>query len=494
MAVERYLRFDVRRPHGGRPFLWPVRVWKVLYPTRRVLRLNLFQQAILGLARARCQDSQEMAELLGLDRELVAFIIATQLIPNGWMSSLGALTQKGELVLEEAEDASDEVRLGYAYQDAISGNWLPRFTEDLPEIEPKRVDDRGYPVFLRDLDSGKEDRPFRLNHSRAEVLNLNSVFDAFERYRIDHDHARQRNEGDDLPTRIRIESLNFVETTSQPMWLWTWVFPDSAGAQPWLIADPFGLQQAASWLRKPLQEILLTNEGSARYIADALGETRTVEMSAAEWLISLENQIGLTLLADYSWSRKIPLVEGYLASVLRRTELLSSQDRSWQEDISSLLIETHNLVESVLQWMLKKYPADISLLPRWEWRSRTGQKDWKPGQAAEWLSTLGLRCLTVDVIDRLSEQQLDPIRTAIRRASSAMKALLFAALLATVDKAGHPFHSLSAEDLRLSRLIDVADARNKKAGHSGADRIRKDEAMEYAEFVVEWVQLFREWY
>ena len=79
MAADRYLRFDVRRPPSGRPLLWPVRVWKVLYPTNRVLKLNLFQQAILGLARARCQDSSEMAELLGLDRELVAFIIATQL-------------------------------------------------------------------------------------------------------------------------------------------------------------------------------------------------------------------------------------------------------------------------------------------------------------------------------------------------------------------------------------------------------------------------------
>lgn len=494
MAVDRYLRFDVRRPHGGRSFLWPVRVWKVLYPTRRVLRLNLFQQAILGLSRARCQDSQEMADLLGLDRELVAFIIATQMIPNGWLSSSGAMTQKGECVLEEAEDGIEEVRMGYAYQDSITGNWLPRFTEDLPEIEPKRVDDRGFPVFLRNLDSGKEDRPFRLNPGKTGTFDQNSIFEAFERYRIDHDHAKQRDEGDGLPGRIRIESLKFVEDTSQPMWIWTWVFPDVSGNQPWLIADPFGLQQAASWLRKPLQGILPVNEGSARYIADALGETRSDKISAAEWLISLENQIDLTLLADYSWSRKLPLVEGYLGSVLRRMELISSQDRRWQEDISSLLIETHNLAESVLQWMLRKYPADISLLPRWDWRNRSGQKDWKPGQAAEWLSTLGLQCLTSDVIYRLSEQQLDPIRTAIRKASSSMKALLFASLLATVDKAEHPFHSFTAENLRLNRLIDMADARNKKAGHSGAERIQKDEAMEFAQFVVEWVQLFREWY
>ena len=100
MASDRYLRFDVRRPQDGRALLWPVHVWKILYPEPRVLKLNLFQGAILGLARAGCRESSEMAELLALDRELVAFIIATQLVPNGWMNSSGAVTPQGELVME----------------------------------------------------------------------------------------------------------------------------------------------------------------------------------------------------------------------------------------------------------------------------------------------------------------------------------------------------------------------------------------------------------
>jgi len=490
MTAERYLRFDVvRRPSGGRPLLWPVHVWKVLYPTKRVLKLNLFQQAILGLARARCQDSSEMAELLGLDHQLVAFIIATQLIPNGWMSTLGAVTLQGERVLEDAQDASEEVRMGYAYQDAISGNWLPRFTETLPEIEPKKVDERGYPVFLHDRDSGKEVRPFRMDHAREGVLDMFALFEAFARYRTDQDHARQRDEGGDLPTRVRFESFSFVEDTAQQMWLWTWVFPDTAGEQPWLIADPFGLQQAASWLRKPLQEVLPRHEGAARYIADALGETRSSEMSAAEWLHSLENQIDLTILANFNWSQKVPVVEGYLASVLRRSEMLASQDKSWQEDVTSLLIETHNLAESVLQWLLKAYPPDIRRLPHYR-----VQQDWKVGQALDCLQFLNLSCITDDVVRRLSEQRLDQVRTAVKRGGSSLKALLFAALLATDDHGRHPFHSLSADVLRLKRMLDMADARNKKAGHSGADRIDKEEAMEYAKFVVEWVQIFKDRY
>lgn len=489
MAADRYIRFDVRRPSGGRPLLWPVRVWKVLYPAKRVVKVNIFQQAILGLARARCQDSAEIAELLCLDRELVAFIIATQLIPNGWMTTFGVVTPQGERFLEDAQDSSDELRMGYAYQDAISGNWLPRFTEDIPEIEPEGVNELGYPVFLRDLNSGKKDIPFRLSHSRENSLDMAAIFDAFERYQTDHDHAKQRDGSDDLPARVRIESLSFVEDVGQPMWLWTWVFPDKAGLQPWLVADPFGLQHAASWLRNPLQEIFPKNDGVARYIADAIGEARSSQLSAADWLRSFESQIDLTILADYSWSRKYPLIEGYLTSVLRRNALLASQNRTWQEDVTSLLIETHNLAESILQWMLKAYPPDVRRLPHWK-----DQREWKDGEAQYYLKYFNLPCLTEDVVNRLAEQKLDQVRAATKRGGSPLKALLFSALLATVDQGRHPIHSLSADELQLSQLLNMTDARNKKGGHSVVDQINKDEAMDYADFVIKWVQIFKGWY
>ena len=106
MADERYLLFrDTPRPSGGRSFLWPVHVWKVLYPDpeQHVPRLNLFQQAILGLVRAQCLDSQKIADLLGLNRELVQFIMAAQLIPNGWMAASGTLTLQGQQILDETK-------------------------------------------------------------------------------------------------------------------------------------------------------------------------------------------------------------------------------------------------------------------------------------------------------------------------------------------------------------------------------------------------------
>lgn len=494
MAADRYLRFDVRRPPGGRPLLWPVQVWKVLYPTNRVLKANLFQQAILGLARARCQDSSEMAEILGLDRELVVFIIGSQLIQYGWMTASGAVTSKGERVLEESQDASEEMRMGYAYQDSISGNWLPRFTEELPEIETKRVDEHGYPIFLRDLDSGREDRPFRLNHSREGVLDMGALFDAFKRYRTDHDHAKQR--GDELQSRVQIDSLSFVEDSAQQMWLWTWVFPDKAGPQPWLVADPFGLQQAASWLRKPLQDVLSRNDGVARYIADAIGETRSTSMSAPEWLRSLDNETDLTVLADFNWAHKVPLIEGYLADTLRQKAFLESQDKPWQIHIDALLNSAQSLVESALKCLLAEHKPDIRILPKWDYRRGEGQRNWKEGQAYNFINSIreDRGVLSQEVVDLLAKQELDQIRTAIRTGNSSLKALLFALVLSMRDSLRHPFLNMNEAELKLSVLLDMATARNRKTGHASFYKAEKEQAIEFAAFSISWVHIFREWY
>ena len=242
-------------------------------------------------------------------------------------------------------------------------------------------------------------------------------------------------------------------------------------------------------MRKPLQEVLPRNDGLARYIAAAVGETRSNDLSAEEWLRSLENQIDLTLLADYNWSRKVPVVEGYLASVLRRRSVLASQERSWQEDVTSLLIETHNLAESVLQWLLKQFSVDVRRLP-----DRSQDNKWTKEIAVQTLQALPIAKLDDELVRRLASQNLREIRNALIRGNSSLKALMFAALLSTIEHSDHPFLKLSADELRLTRLLDMADARNKKAGHSGSERIDREEAMEHADFVIEWVQIFKGWY
>lgn len=86
------------------------------------------------------------------------------------------------------------------------------------------------------------------------------------------------------------------------------------------------------------------------------------------------------------------------------------------------------------------------------------------------------------------------MRTAVGRSNGSLKALLFAALLAKVDHENHPFVNLSSDVLRLGLLLDMTDARNKKAGHAGREKVGKGDALGYADFVIEWVQNFKDWY
>jgi hypothetical protein len=168
---------------------------------------------------------------------------------------------------------------------------------------------------------------------------------------------------------------------------------------------------------------------------------------------------------------------------------LAAQDKPWQEDVTSLLIETHNLAESVFQWLLKKYPIDVNRLP-----DQSQDKNWTKDLAIKILRQLPVVGLPEDTIRRLKSQNLREIRNALVRGNSSLKALIFASLVSTIEHTTHPLRDISAQTLALDRILDMADARNRKAGHAANDKISKDEAMEYAELVIEWIQIFKGWY
>lgn len=489
MSTDSYLRFVKKGPKDGKPLLWPVWVWKVLYPEPKSISLNLFQQSILGLARARCRDAMEIARLLCLDKDLVNFIIATQLQPNGWMNTDGSLTTVGERVLEEVEDYEEEVRVGYAFQDCISGNWLPRFTESLSIIEPDKYAESGFPLFRWSRDSGNMISPFVLEGGSHYRQDLGELFEAYRKYKNDYENAKQRDGNYHLLNRLNLDRLSYMEDKPKKMWLWVWVFNDDATPEPWLISDPFGHQKAASWLRKPLKELLPKLSPLARYIAGSISQVNPNNVSAVEWLEALENEIDLTILAEYPWSQRVPLIGDYLASVLRRRVAIERHGHITREDLNSLLMETHNLAESTLQWMLKKYPVNTQVLP-----DKNADKSWDRKLATSVLNSLGLDCLQPDTISRLATQRLSDIRTALIRGSTSMKSLLVAALFSTVEYSEHPLKILTKERLLLGDLLNMADDRNRKAGHAGTEKLSREQVLSHADFTIAWVANFKEWY
>jgi hypothetical protein len=485
MVAERYLRFIEKKPNRGQALLYPVHVWKVIYPKNNTIRLNLFQQAILGLVRARCYDLQEIADYLKIDHELVAFIIAAQLIPNGWMTSEGRLTPAGEKILDNTEELSTEVQVGYAYQDAISGNWLPRFTDELSEIESQRQDKQGYPAFLINRETGKEERPHRLKDLKPAHQDINQLFSAYKHYRTDYARSKQLNDDNDLLERLHIESISCLEKP-QLMWLWTWIFPDVSATQPWLISDPFGLTPAVSWLRKPLEEILPSNKALAGLICKLIDSEPTENLSHSEYIVAMNNKVEWDLIADFPWLSPVPEIQESLAMVLRRMTWLEGHDGN-QEDWNSLHQEGSNLAERFFQWILKTYPTDTSRFPQ-----RNKDYQWTVEKNEQILLQLQLPCVDDALIRKLKNQKMSEIRSAFDKRDRSLKAMLIATLFSTIEHAQHPFKHLA--NIPFNKLIEMTDLRNKTTAHAGKEKISKEQAMSYANFIVNWIKIFKGWY
>ncbi|WP_018633621.1 hypothetical protein [Neomegalonema perideroedes] len=489
MALERYLRFGDQRsrgPRGARSLLWPVHVWKTFQPRRRP-QPNLFQEAILGLARAGLRNVEEMAALLGLDRDLVAFVIRAQLIPKGWLDSSLAVTARGEELLDGAEDIRSDVILVYAYQDAISGDWLPRFTESLSEIEAEDGKAQGYPVFRLGRDSGYTDSPFLLRGRREASADLAGLLRAWSRSSRDRRGSFGSSEEDARGASATAEhAFSFAAGESEPMWIWTWALPDPSRVHRLLIADPFDRQSTVDWLRKPLlDEVLPENPGLEKYLRTIPGFA-PAGASADQTRQGVREEVDWRIFEEYGWARREPLLAEHLGAVLRGLAMAGREANPPREDLENLLIQSQKLAESLMQWMLGAYPPQARRLP-----DGRIKREWTREEAEAALSKLGLGRLSKSEIDRLATQKLPAVRAAVRNGEASLKAQIFAGLIAAADHDEHPFFKRASGSLELDRLFDLADLRN-KAAHASALRISKQDALNHGEFVLAWVARFKE--
>lgn len=469
---------------GKQSLLWPVYAWKVLYPAEdQRLGANVFQEAILGLMRTGMRDPLEIAKLLVLHPELVRFIIATQLQPNGWLNEEFKLTQEAIKVLDDAEDSRMQLRVGYAFQDAISGIWLPRFLAELPEIVPIGHNSKDRPEFLLDKGRGRSETPFILSPGTAAQSDIPRLTEAYRIYRKDL-AAAQRNDRS-LGSGLQVQAIEALGDQPTCMYLWCELYRDEGESQPWLVSDPFRIRRAASWLRKPLLELAPHNQNLIRKM-QKLVEVPADACSAEEWLRRVEEGVELELWGDYRFLDQQDLIREHLGSVLRQKKKIEGRQSVNREELATLLGEAHNLLEAVLKWLLLKWPVDTRSWPR--------KKLWTRDEAKSDFNSLGLPCISSDLVNQLAGQRFGEITKAIQYQDRPLKALLGGALYCAAEHADHPFRGLDATALDLERLPALADFRNKVSGHASGKKATLIEVLDSTNFAIQWMALFHDRY
>ena len=486
-----YLQYARKPPGKAYPVLWPVLIHKILYPEIKSAKLNLFKKVVLQLIRAQHQDTQEQAQLTGLHPDLI-LLIKAQLISNDWVTNdAKALTESGKDLLSDEDAHSERLCSGYLFQDALTGKVWPRLTNKRPYIEPVNPDEE-LPSFNRDRKTGKKMTPFlcRINKANWPEPKQKELQIAWQEHKQDQNSATQLHGYRPTDTKLRISGMRYQEQSAEPAYILLWVSPGMNTA-PLSIKDPFDIRDEAWWLQDQsvLSVLLEKNPKLKQDLARLIGQPDIAEQSYQQWLDNRNQQIEFELLSEYPWLTKEPDL-AYACSVLLKRRVSLHEDKVEHYEPKDAISDCQKLLEVLMQWLIKKFPADTTRLPK-----ENGSHQSNKGL----LQALDLPAFKENICRTLAGQNLKMVLNNLSAPSSSLKGLLFSAALGTVGHDDHPLKQLSAEQLQLEKLLKLANLRN-KASHGSSRYTGKDHteitvemAQDNIEYTLHVTEQFKEW-
>jgi hypothetical protein len=484
--AKRHLLLRKKPAQHGVALLWPVHAYRVQYAETQGKTLNLFQRAVLGLARAGCRDPHEMSTLLGLHQQMLLLILA-QCNSHAWIDSQGAPTDNGLALLDEEEDRSVDLKAGVLFRDAISGAFWPRIVsmDGLSEIESIAPPGE-LPVFRPHRAEADGIRPhvFAANHTVPAPFDSRDIQQAYRAYRLDYFNARQLYGRDEVGAELRAQGIELMHEQAEPMYVLTWVTPDETGERPWRVVDPLALRQQVPWLDDTFDSLLgqPRQQRLARRLASMIGKPQPEQQNVREWMQQLEQELDLELLTEHPWAGREKLIGRYFRVLSWRTRVM--EQAFGRHELESALTDAQKLCEAVCQWVVRRYPGKTDLVPDISSRD--------PALNERLLLATELPALTPHVIRKLAGQIAKDVRRALGGKSQSLKAMMFAALVTTMHEPDHPFRRLTPEALALDRLIDLADLRN-KATHANDREFQMTEVVQAAKFALQWTSQLKEW-
>lgn len=450
------LRLNYGKDPNARWVLWPVFAWRVVAPVPKERKLNLFQRAVLGLARAKVTTIDDVADRLLIAPDLAGLVVL-ELQHMALLDHAGGPTTRGLKMLDDIEeDPPDEAQVGHVLTDPFTGKIWPRFlTGDLPIADVELTDD-GWPVLL----SGSAGDPWKdrtfsvLPSGREDVLMARPS--ARDVLRAARRHRRQRDydEVDDDRDVPRLQRVSYVDDRPQRYLLALRVRRHDSG--DWMVDDPFGHGEAIE-IRARLEERLDSHSGLRPWLAPLVGSDPTAPtlghlQAEATWKV--EERLTLTV-------RQFDAVRERMVSMHRALLEAESQDApldKWDD----VLVKAQRAVERALHTVYRDHGnAGPPLFAQLAYSDKEYNRRLLDAMAAD----LGFHApLPVT----LSSVRRGKVQSAEQGGGGSLRPLVVLGLLCADRDEEHPFRRAgrTAPDL-LHRLDELATARD-RAAHDGA--------------------------
>ncbi len=131
--------------------LWPCHAFNISIPQKKKSGLNVFEETVLKITEIESGDTEKIAVLTCMDKELVAFI-QNRLNQLGLLNNRNELSEPGQELLNEWQNKSEgnlEYTVATVFVDLLSGKLLPYVsTEQLSYKKISRIGETGFVDFL----------------------------------------------------------------------------------------------------------------------------------------------------------------------------------------------------------------------------------------------------------------------------------------------------------------------------------------------------------
>ena len=446
------LRFNFGKIPNVRWVLWPVFSWRVVAPVPKERKLNLFQRAVLGLARARVTAIVDVANRLMIAPDLAGLIVL-ELQNMALLDPMSAPTRLGMKMLDDIEeDPPEEARVGHVLSHAFGGKLWPRFLiGDLPVADVELNED-GWPILL----SGSAGAPWKdrtfcvLPSGRDGVVMARP--DARDVLRAARRHRKQRDYDDidderDVPS---LQRVSFIDERPQPYLLALRARRHDSG--DWMVDDPFGHGEAVE-LRARLEERLDSQAGLRRWLSPLIGadpDAPTLGQLQTEAAGKVEERLTLAV-------REFDNVLQRLVAMQRALLEAESYDApldKWDD----VLVKAQRAVERAFRVIHRPYEG------------RKPTFAWELKRSARHVKAYIEESSTLVGFERVPPRMLSIARSQVadaERGRGSLRSLVILSVLAARWDEEHPLRraAVSAPDL-IERLDALATARNDVAHDS----------------------------
>jgi len=421
--------------------LWPCHAFNISIPQKKKSGLNVFEETVLKITEIESGDTEKIALLTCLEKELVAFI-QNRLNQLALLNDRYELSEHGQELLNEWQNKSDgnlEYTVATVFVDLLSGKLLPYVsTEQLSYKKISRIGDNGFIDFLinptndKSRVSARQIRPAKDSFWKAEP-DSNGIIRAIREFKKKYKRHALLNQGvDQYPPPVPMAEAISLHENPELVYLHCNVLIQ-IGNSDLLVTDGFGFgfsETFANYLTSQDWQwvIDLKNKGVIDRLSSGQSNEEVQDDSSAADGLKKYPRI----------ARALRRAQEYLSDA-EKIEVDSSNDE--QEFVSLTGLAVVALYEAI-EWALRFVVSDNPVI---HWERLFSSQSYRENDKILRSFATKIGFDVSDSVKALLQVKPGKIR-AVDRGVAEMQPLLALAIAGAINDPNHPLNNLAIED------------------------------------------------